>query len=102
MIFVIALSKEVLGIYPLIKGKNLALMLQQLLEGESKGCVVKGSVRGIWHCSYTLNEITGALSEFGKVVGLYLYNQASFWAANIMNFVCQFFHDGYCYLLSLD
>jgi predicted PurR-regulated permease PerM len=31
MIFVIALSKEVLGIYPLIKGKNLALMLQQLL-----------------------------------------------------------------------
>jgi hypothetical protein len=32
MIFVIALSKEVLGIYPLIKGKNLALMMQQLLE----------------------------------------------------------------------
>ncbi|MDH3996330.1 MAG: hypothetical protein OET87_05200, partial [Desulfobulbaceae bacterium] len=27
MIFVIALSKEVLGIYPLIKGKNLALMM---------------------------------------------------------------------------
>ena len=36
MIFVIALSKEVLGIYPLIKGKNLALMLQQLLEENQK------------------------------------------------------------------
>ena len=32
MIFVIALSREALGLYPVIKGKNLALMLQQLLE----------------------------------------------------------------------
>ena len=31
MFFVLALSKEVLGLYPLIKGKNLALILQQLL-----------------------------------------------------------------------
>ena len=44
MIFVIALSKEVLGLYPLVKGKNLALLLQQILE-ENK---VIGSIKDIF------------------------------------------------------
>jgi predicted PurR-regulated permease PerM len=90
MIFVIALSKEVLGIYPLIKGKNLALMLQQLLEENQKVVWLKEMFAG-FGIQLHPERITGALSEFGKVAGLYLYNQASFWAANIMNFVVSFF-----------
>jgi predicted PurR-regulated permease PerM len=90
MIFVIALSKEVLGIYPMIKGKNLALMLQQLLEENKKIIWLKDLLAG-FGIQLHPERITGALSEFGKVVGLYLYNQASFWAANIMNFVFSFF-----------
>ncbi len=90
MIFVVALSKEVMGIYPLIKGKNLALMLQQLLEENQTVMRLKEMFAGF---GVTLHpeRVTGTLSEFGKVAGLFLYNQASFWAANIMNFVVSFF-----------
>jgi predicted PurR-regulated permease PerM len=90
MIFVVALSKEVIGIYPLIKGKNLALMLQQLLAENQTVLRLKEMFAGF---GITLHpeRVTGTLSEFGKVAGLFLYNQASFWAANIMNFVVSFF-----------
>ena len=90
MIFVVALSKEVLGLYPLIKGKNLALMLQQLLEENRTIVWLKEMFAGF---GITLHpeRVTMALSEFGKVAGLFIYNQASFWAANFMNFVFSFF-----------
>ena len=90
MMFVIALSKEVLGLYPLIKGKNLALILQQFLEENQ----VIGSIKEIFAgfgIELHPERLTGILSDFGKVAGLFLYNQASSWAANIMNFVFSFF-----------
>ncbi|MEN8232348.1 MAG: AI-2E family transporter [Thermodesulfobacteriota bacterium] len=90
MVFVIALSKEVMGIYPLIKGKNLALMLQQLLEENQTVMRLKEMFAG-FGIELHPERVTGTLSEFGKVAGLFLYNQASFWAANIMNFVVSFF-----------
>ncbi len=90
MIFVIALSKEALGIYPLIKGKNLAFMLQQLLE-ENQTIIKLKDISAGFGIDLHPERITGALSEFGKVAGLFLYEQASSWAANIMNFVFSFF-----------
>lgn len=90
MIFVVALSKEVLGLYPLIKGKDLALMLQQLLEENQTVIRLKEIFAG-FGIELHSERVAGALSEFGKVAGLFLYNQASFWAANIMNFVFSFF-----------
>ncbi len=90
MIFVIALSKEVLGLYPLIKGKNFALMLQQLLE-ENQAIVRIKEFFASFGIELHPERFTQGLSEVGKVAGLFLYNQASFWAANIMNFVFSFF-----------
>jgi predicted PurR-regulated permease PerM len=90
IIFVVALSSEVLGLYPLIKGKNLALMLQQLLEENQKVVRLKDIFAG-FGVELHPERISATLSEFGKVAGLFLYNQASFWAANIMNFVVSFF-----------
>jgi predicted PurR-regulated permease PerM len=90
MIFVVALSKEVLGIYPLIKGKNLALMMQQLLEENESVGRIKDIFAG-FGIELHPERLTSVFSEFGKVVGLFLYNQASAWAANIMNFVFSFF-----------
>jgi predicted PurR-regulated permease PerM len=90
MIFVIALSKEVLGIYPLIKGKNLALMMQQLLEENQSVVRIKDIFAG-FGIELHPERISAVFSEFGKVAGLFLYNQASAWAANIMNFVISFF-----------
>jgi predicted PurR-regulated permease PerM len=90
MLFVVALSREVLGIYPLIKGKNLALMMQQLLEENQSVGRIKDIFAG-FGIQFQPERITGAFSEFGKVAGLFLYDQASAWAANIMNFVFSFF-----------
>jgi predicted PurR-regulated permease PerM len=73
MIFVLALSRELLGLYPLIKGKNLALMMQQLLVE---------------------NETVIRIKDFFAGFGIELHPeriQASSWAANIMNFVFSFF-----------
>jgi len=90
MLFVIALSREVLGLYPLIKGKNLAHLLQQLLEENQSVIWLKEALAG-FGIELHPERISATLSEFGKVAGLFLYNQASFWAANIMNFVFSFF-----------
>ncbi|KPJ97294.1 MAG: permease [Desulfobacterales bacterium SG8_35] len=90
MIFVVALSKEVLGIYPLIKGKNLALLMQQLLEQNQTVVRIKEIFAG-FGIELHPERISRVFSEFGKVIGLFLYNQASFWAANVMNFVFSFF-----------
>ncbi len=90
MIFVVALSREVLGIYPLIKDKNLALLMQQLLEENQTVGRIKDIFAG-FGLTFHPERVTQVLSEFGKVAGLFLYNQASSWAANIMNFVFSFF-----------
>jgi len=90
MFFVGALSKEVLGLYPLIKGKNLALLMQQLLEENAAIGKIKELLAGFGIVLHP-ERITQTLSEFAKIAGLFLYNQASFWAANIMNFAFSFF-----------
>jgi predicted PurR-regulated permease PerM len=89
-IFVLALSKEVLGLYPIIKGKNLALLLQQLLV-ENEVVIRLKDLFGVFGIELHPERFSSALSEFAKVAGLFLYNQASSWAANIMNFVFSFF-----------
>jgi len=89
MIFVLALSKELLGLYPLIKGKNLALMMQLLLEENQTVIKIKDVFAG-FGVELHPERISAVFSEFGKVAGLFLYDQASSWAANIMNFVFSF------------
>ena len=90
MLFVVALSKEVLGLYPLIKGKNLALMLQQLLLENHAVTRLKEIFAG-FGMELHPERITSSLSEVARAAGLFLYDQASSWAANIMNFVISFF-----------
>lgn len=90
MLFVLALSRELLGLYPLIKGKNLALMMQQLLEENVTIIRLKELFAG-FGVELHPERLTESFSELGKAAGLFLYNQASFWAANIMNFVFSFF-----------
>jgi predicted PurR-regulated permease PerM len=90
MFFVGALTGEVLGLYPLIKGKNLALLMQQLLEENATIGKVKELLAG-FGIELHPERITQTLSEFAKIVGLFLYNQASSWAGNVMHFVISFF-----------
>ena len=90
MLFVLALSRELLGLYPLIKGKNLALMMQQLLEENATVIRLKDLFAG-FGVELHPERLTQSFSEFGRAAGFFLYNQASYWAANIMNFVFSFF-----------
>jgi predicted PurR-regulated permease PerM len=90
MFFVGALTGEVLGLYPLIKGKNLALLMQQLLEENATIGKIK-DIMASFGIEVHPERITQTLSEFAKIVGLFLYNQASSWAGNVMNFVISFF-----------
>ncbi len=90
MVFVVALSREAVGFYPLIKGKNLALILQHLLEeNQTVGRVLE--IFAGFGIDLHPERFSEFFSEFGQVAGLFLYNQASYWAANIMNFVFSFF-----------
>jgi predicted PurR-regulated permease PerM len=90
MFFVGALTKEVLGLYPLIKGKNLALFMQQLLEENTTVAKIK-EIMASFGIELHPERITQTLSEFAKIVGMFLYNQASAWAANVMSFIISFF-----------
>jgi predicted PurR-regulated permease PerM len=89
-IFVLALSRELLGFYPMIKGKNLALLLQQLFVENEVVNKLK-DIFGVFGIQLHPERLSAGLSEIAKVVGLFLYNQASSWAANIMNFIFSFF-----------
>lgn len=90
MLFALALSKEVLGIYPLIKGKNMALLMQELLQNNTTVAGIKNFFAG-FGIQLHPERVMQFFSEFGKMAGMFLYNQASSWAANIMNFVFSFF-----------
>lgn len=90
MFFVGALTTEVLGLYPLIKGKNLALLMQQLLEENAAVGKIK-EILASFGIELHPERISQTVSDFARIVGLFLYNQASSWAGNVMNFVFSFF-----------
>jgi predicted PurR-regulated permease PerM len=64
--------------------------MQQLLEENQSVGRIKEIFAG-FGIELHPERISAVFSEFGKVAGLFLYNQASAWAANIMNFVISFF-----------
>ena len=90
VLFVGILSKEAYALY--LVGKNAALgdLVKNLLEGS-----VILEKANLFLSNFNI-EITGAqlneaLSQIGKVVGLFLYQQASLIASNVFNFFVYFF-----------
>ncbi len=88
--FVGALSKEAFEMYQFGKATNINIKMQELLQ-ESTVLVRFQDV--MTDFGYELKpELVGQeLANIAKEVGWYLFNQASGWAANIMNFVFDFF-----------
>ena len=86
---IIALSTETLNLYQLVKDTNLLAKLQQFLQNNTLALEVQGILAGLG-INFDPGDLTGTLSGFAGTVGLFLYNQASFWAGNIMSFVLQF------------
>lgn len=90
--FVVALSKEAFSLYQLSKTVNLEIgnKLRELAQ--------EGTLIGRWQeylkgvgVNIEPQSLSNSISDFTKMIGLFLYNQASSWAANIMNFVIKFF-----------
>jgi predicted PurR-regulated permease PerM len=90
--FVGALSAEAIGLYKLGKATNfdVGLKLKELIEQSALFVQVQELLAG-FGINLEPEGLNKTLSEFAKMVALFLYGQATSWAANIMTFVISFF-----------
>jgi predicted PurR-regulated permease PerM len=87
--FVAALSQEAFVLYQWGKTANLGLKFKELQD-----IAVLARLKetlGNFGIILEPDSISKTLSDLAKVVGLFLYNQASAWAANILQFLFDFF-----------
>ncbi len=90
MFFVGALSKEAYDLYNLGKTTNLGLKLKELLNGSIIMAKIQELFQGL-DIAFEPQEFGKTISEFARGAGLFLFNQASAWATNIMLFIFNFF-----------
>jgi predicted PurR-regulated permease PerM len=88
--FVGILSKEAYGLYLMGKGAVISDQIKQILE-TSKILDKINLILSNFHIEITGEELNKGISELGKVVGLFLYQQASSIASNIFKFFVYFF-----------
>ncbi len=90
--FVGALSKEALDLYQLSKGAqlDLGLKLKEMIEKSSIIANFRETLAGLGF-NIRPEGVSDTLTDFSKITVQFIYKQASAWAANIMNFVINFF-----------
>jgi len=88
--FVGILSKEAYGLYLMGKGAVISDQIKQILE-TSKILDKINLILSTFHIQITGEELNKGISELGKIVGLFLYQQASSIASNILKFFVYFF-----------
>jgi predicted PurR-regulated permease PerM len=89
MFFIIALSSEALEVYHLSKGTDINLKIKQLLFESD---VVATIQRILTEYGIVLEpeKLTAAFTDFSGRSGLFLFNQAKAWAANIVVIIFDF------------
>jgi predicted PurR-regulated permease PerM len=87
--FVGTLSREAYELFQLTKGTNLALKFTQFVEQNAILGKLKDVLEG-YGIKVELKEFGTEISDFGRMTALFVYNQASAWAANILNFMFDF------------
>ncbi len=90
LFFVGILSKEAYGLYLMGKGAVISDQVKNILE-TSKILEKINLFLSNFHMEITGTELNKGISEIGKVVGLFLYQQASSIASNVLNFFVYFF-----------
>lgn len=88
--FVGILSKEAYGLYLMGKGAVISDQTKHILES-SKILDKINLILSTFNIQITGEELNKGISELGKVVGLFLYQQASSIASNILKFFVYFF-----------
>ncbi len=84
-----ALSSEALNLYHLGKDSNVLLKLPQVIQNNTWVQQVQEILVG-YGVNFEPPDIAELVSNISKTVGMFIYNQASAWAANIMSFAWQF------------
>jgi len=84
-----ALSTETLNLYQLIKDTNLLIKVQEFFQNNTLMRQAQEVLAG-FGINIDPTDLTGTLSKIAGIIGLFIYNQASVWAGNIMSFGLQF------------
>jgi predicted PurR-regulated permease PerM len=90
LFFTLALADEALGLYHWGRDSQVGLKLQEFIQ-ESRIILNLKNYLNDFGFDFRPSQVTDSLSYLAKVGGLFLYNLASNWAANILQFVVLFF-----------
>jgi predicted PurR-regulated permease PerM len=84
-----ALSSEALNLLHLGKDSNVLLKLPQVIQNNALFQQVQELLQE-YGVNFEPPDIAAMISEVSKTVGMFIYNKASSWAANIMSFAWQY------------
>ncbi len=84
-----ALSSEALDLFHWGRDSNLLMKLQQSLQNNTLAGRAQELLAG-FGINFEPSDVTRLISDLSKSAGLFIYDKASGWAANIMSFVVQF------------
>ena len=90
VLFVGILSKEAYGLYLMGKNAVLSDAIKNFFE-HSQLLERTNDLLAYFNIEISGTDLNATVSEIGKVVGLFLYQQASAIASNVVNFVLYFF-----------
>jgi predicted PurR-regulated permease PerM len=88
--FVGILSKEAYDVYLMAKGAVLSDNIRHLIEG-SRALEKANLILSNFDIKFTGEELNKAISEAGRVIGLFLYEQARAITSNILKFLVNSF-----------
>ncbi|MFN2354972.1 MAG: AI-2E family transporter [Desulfopila sp.] len=89
LFFTLAITDEALGLYHWGRDSRVGLKLQLLIQDSA---FIENMQQYLQEVGFDFKptQVTDSLSYLAKIGGLFLYNQASSWAANILQFVILF------------
>ena len=88
--FVGALSNEALGLYHWGRNTQVGMKLQLFIQDSPMVAQFQEYMEGFGY-EFKPAQVTAMFSYLAKMAGLFFYNQASSWAANILQFLFLFF-----------
>ncbi|MEN8199655.1 MAG: AI-2E family transporter [Thermodesulfobacteriota bacterium] len=90
LFFVGALSNEALGLYHWGRSTQVGMKVQLFIQNSPLVAQLQDYLKGFGF-RFEPAQITSAFSYVAKMAGLFLYNQATSWGANILQFLLSFF-----------
>lgn len=89
LFFTLAITDEALGLYHWGRDSRVGMKLQLLIQGSP---IIENLRLYLQELGFDFkpSQVTDSLSYLAKMGGLFLYNQASNWAANILQFLVFF------------